>query len=127
MKALVLLSHGSRRRESNAEMEALARAVAAVEGHSFAQVMCAFQQFATPDFNQAVDQLVAQGVTHIVVFPLFLAAGSHVQEDVPAMIAAARKQNFGIEFIVTPHLGQISDMAAFLVGQAGRYVCSDSH
>ncbi len=121
MKVLILLSHGSRRRESNEEMMRLARTVASLEGCSFDKVVCAFQQFVQPDFPQTLTDLVAQGASHITVFPLFLASGSHVREDVPALMAEARETYPDLTITVMPHLGQIDGMADFLLGQAEAY------
>jgi sirohydrochlorin ferrochelatase len=121
LNALILLSHGSRRQESNAEMIRLAEAVAAVEGQPYNHVTCAFQQFARPAFDQAVEESVSRGVSRIVVYPLFLAAGSHVQEDVPAMIRRARSRFPDLDIILTPHLGQTPGLAQFLVRRTETY------
>ena len=93
MKTLILLSHGSRRKESNEEMQQLARSVAALDGHSFGRVVCAFQQFAQPDplMKPWMGVVKPKAHRHIVVFPLFLAAGNHVLVDVPEMMARARE------------------------------------
>lgn len=121
LKALILLSHGSRRKESTDEMIRLAASVAGAAHQPFARVACAFQQFATPSFQQALDDIVSEGATEIVVFPLFLAAGSHVLVDVPEMIAAARTAHPGVTITIMPHLGQMPPLAFFLTEQAARY------
>lgn len=122
MKALILLSHGSRRRESNEEMKQLARAVADVTGQPFHRVVCAFQQFGQPGFEAVLADLAEAGASHVVVYPLFLASGNHVLEDVPALMSQARATYPAISFAVMPHLGQSPDMAAFLMDQAMRHV-----
>jgi hypothetical protein len=121
LKALILLSHGSRRRESTDEMIRLAEAVAGAEHQPFDRVACAFQQFAAPSFQQALDDIVSEGATEVVVFPLFLAAGSHVLVDVPEMIAAARSAHPGVNITILPHLGQMPQLAFFLTEQAARH------
>jgi sirohydrochlorin ferrochelatase len=121
LKALILLSHGSRRRESSQEMMALVKTASNLKHPPFDHVACAFGQFAQPGLDDTVDGLVAQGVTHIVVFPLFLAAGSHVLEDVPAMIQKARARHPAITMTMMPHLGQTPDLAPFLLAQATRH------
>lgn len=122
MKALILLSHGSRRRESTEEMMGLAEAVSALAGQPFDHVACAFQQFTPPTLDETVDDLVGRGITHLVVFPLFLAAGSHVTVDVPEMIERARQRHPQVAIAVTPHLGRITDLASFLLEQASRHI-----
>lgn len=122
VKALILLSHGSHRRESTEEMLGLAEAVAALRDQPFDLVACAFQQFTRPTLDETVNDLVGRGVTQLVVFPLFLAAGSHVAVDVPQMIERARQRYPEVSIAVTPHLGRISDLASFLLEQASRHV-----
>jgi len=121
MKALILLSHGSRRPESNAEMQALGSQIHVLPDNPFAHVACAFQQFAEPGFKQTVEDLIDRGVTNIVVLPLFLASGSHVLFDVPEMIEAARAQHPRVSMTVMPHLGQTQGLARFLLDQANGY------
>ena len=121
MKALILLSHGSRRPESNAEMESLASRIRALPGNAFSHVTCAFQQFAEPAFQQTIEDLIDQGVKNIVVMPLFLASGSHVSVDVPEMIEFARAKHSDVNIAVTPHLGQQKDLARFLLDGAAGY------
>lgn len=120
MNVLILLSHGSRRRESNEEMQQLADAVAGVAGNPFDRVVCAFQQFGQPPFERVLADLADAGADRMVIYPLFLASGNHVREDVPGMMAQARNQYPAIRFTVLPHLGQSPDMAAFLLAQATR-------
>ena len=121
MQALILLSHGSRRPSSNAEMIQLAESLAR-DCAPFDRVTCAFQQFATPAFEHAVEALVEDGISAIVVYPLFLAAGSHVLEDVPALIDQARRKFPNVIFTTMPHLGQTPTLAQFLMSQARTYV-----
>lgn len=122
MKALILLSHGSRRRKSAEEMIGLAKAVSALTDQPFDHVACAFQQFSQPTLDETVDDLVARGVTNLVVFPLFLAAGSHVAVDVPEMIERARQRHPEVSIAVIPHLGRTPDLASFLLEQASRHI-----
>ena len=121
MNALILLSHGSRRPESNEEMIALAEKMAAIDRQPFSHVSCAFQQFAQPAFDEAIADLVARGVTQVVVLPLFLAAGNHVLVDVPEMIDQARLRHSTTTIALAPHLGKTPELAFFLMQQAQRH------
>ncbi len=115
MTSLILLSHGSRVDASNREMVALAATVAGLDDNPFAFVRCAFQQFARPTFETVVEELVNEQVHRIVVFPLFLSSGSHVQEDVPELIQAAKRRFPQLEITVTAHLGGTNNLADFLL------------
>ena len=118
MNALILLSHGSRRSESNAEMQSLASQIRALPQNSFIHVACAFQQFAAPSIEQTFEDLVAKGVTHFVVFPLFLAAGSHVLEDVPEIMQKLQARYPDVHITVKPHLGRTDGLAGFLLDRS---------
>ena len=118
MKALILLSHGSRRSESNDEMKSLAARIRALPENTFTHVACAFQQFAAPTFQEVIKDLMGRGVHTIVVLPLFLASGSHVRIDVPEMIDAATSKYPELSIAVRPHLGQIEGLDRFLLTAA---------
>jgi len=126
MKALILLSHGSRRKESNDEMVSLADRLNRLPDHPFKKVGCAFQQFARPNFQDNLADMVAMGATEIVVFPLFLACGNHVRVDVPEMIQTARTDFPNIKITVMPHLGQVPGVADFLIRRAAGAIAAKS-
>ncbi|MFC1889653.1 sirohydrochlorin chelatase [Thermodesulfobacteriota bacterium] len=88
------------------------------------RLRCAFLQFTTPGFQAVVDGLAAEGVTRIVVFPHFIAAGSHVIRDIPALIEKAAEGNPGIEFRLTPHLGTFKGMKGLILEEIGRTIRS---
>jgi sirohydrochlorin ferrochelatase len=89
--ALLLVDHGSRRDEANAQLEALAVLVRERLGAG-AIVGTAHLELASPSIAEAFDACVAAGASEIVVIPIFLAPGRHVSEDVPHLVreAAAR-------------------------------------
>ena len=92
----MLLAHGSPREGANDEVRRLAAAVGAE---------CAFLGSAQPSFSSVVARLVAAGATRLVVLPLFLSAGRHVTEHVPALVDAARATHPEVRFEVLPHVG----------------------
>ena len=61
------------------------------------------------------DQVRAQGVKEIAVLPLFLLAGVHVLEDIPAALAIAQKHlGDRVQLQLQPHLGSHPRMADLL-------------
>ncbi|MCA9509637.1 MAG: ferredoxin, partial [Myxococcales bacterium] len=67
MNAIVLIDHGSRRAEANAQLEALAREVRARRPD--AHVATAHLEVVPPDLAHAVAACVAAGATRVVVHP----------------------------------------------------------
>ena len=51
----------------------------------------------------------------IKIFPYFLAAGKHVQEDIPCEIKKFKKQYPEIEFILLPHIGKCNGIGNMIM------------
>jgi sirohydrochlorin ferrochelatase len=77
--AIVMIAHGSRRPEANAELVALARLVA--ERLPAATVAPAFLELAEPTIPAAVRSCIDAGAERVLMFPFFLSAGMHVTRD----------------------------------------------
>jgi sirohydrochlorin ferrochelatase len=77
--ALLLIAHGSRHGEANAD---LYHVVAAARGWGrYAIVEGCFLELAEPDIEQGAARCVAQGAERVVLLPYFLSAGVHVRRD----------------------------------------------
>lgn len=125
LKALVLLSHGSRLPESNQEMIDLANRLATFKSSVFSEVVCAFQQFAQPSFEAVVDDLASRNIGQIIVFPLFLSSGNHVRVDLPAMVQKASLRHPDLAITTTPHLGGLAGLDLFLMESIRLQVSTD--
>src|SRR5512143_3110750 len=106
MEIILLIGHGSPRREAN-NIDLLGQLL-----HSAIHPECsercvrvAYLQFAEPDIAEAMKDCVREGATKIIVHPFFLSAGMHVTKDIPEMIGEARKAYPEVEFIYTEPLG----------------------
>lgn len=101
--AIVLIAHGSRRREANAELARLAdRVQARLPGLAVAH---AFLELAAPTIPQAVQQCVAEGAREVRLFPYFLSAGVHVTRDLEDYRCRFCREYPGVEFRLLPPLG----------------------
>ena len=108
--SIILLAHGSRAPAVVSELALLA-AQTHVEG---ATVRYAFLQLCAPLLPTIIDQEADAGSTQIVVLPVFLTAGRHVQDDIPQEIRAAQLRWPAVHLEVTPHMGAASGLAALL-------------
>lgn len=102
---LLIIAHGSRRQASNDEVRALARQIANARHPAIADVEVAFLELAEPSIADGLTRCVAKGARDILVFPYFLAAGTHVTYDIPEEIAAFCAKHPQVNIRVTPHLG----------------------
>ncbi len=119
MKALLVISHGSRRTASNEEVFRLTDDLRKNSGAELSQVTCAFLEITEPKVQDAVDGLVAKGATEIQVFPHFLAAGLHVARDIPRELETAGARHPEISFTILPHLGALPELSALILKLLG--------
>lgn len=69
-------------------------------------VRCAYLEWTPPDLPQAVADLVAQGVTHVRVLPLFLGVGRHAREDLPPLVLALQQDHPGVVIELQDAIGE---------------------
>jgi len=109
-RAVILVDHGSRERAANAQLAAIARALARkLRGR---RVATAHLSLAAPSLPEAIDACVAQGARQIVVVPYFLAPGRHVRHDLPRLARAARARHPGVRIQVAAPLGVHAGLVA---------------
>lgn len=119
MKALLLVAHGSRKASSNDAVEQLtAKLRDKLLASEFSEIEHAFLELATPSIPEGIARLVKKGVSQLVVMPYFLAPGTHVVDDVPAFIQAARQEYPEVVFTIVPHLGGVEGMADLILESA---------
>lgn len=117
MKALLIIAHGSRRKESNEEVRRLSNRITENAGPAFDRVMSAFLEISSPQVDSAIADLADSGATEITVFPYFLSAGTHVANDVPQLINEAREAHPGIRFDILPHMGALQGISTLILSQ----------
>jgi len=77
--ALLLIAHGSRRAEANADLEHVAESLRARGRYHV--VISSFLELAPPDIESGGVICVEQGATSVILLPYFLSPGKHVRED----------------------------------------------
>lgn len=120
MKCLLLIAHGSRRQSANDEIVRLAEQIASRNGNDYSAVVPAFLEIAEPNIHQGIERCVEMGAEHIVVMPYFLAAGNHVNKDIPGEIACARAGAPGVRIEMSQYLGASEAMADLVLDCARR-------
>ena len=114
--ALILLAHGSRDPLWRAPMEAVRAAVLAQQPQQ--ACLCAYLDACAPDLAEAVAQLHAQGLRHMLVLPLFLGTGKHAREDIPRQIEALHARYVDTCFELHTAIGEHPQVIAMLAGLA---------
>jgi sirohydrochlorin cobaltochelatase len=101
---LIVFAHGSRDPLWKAPIERVAQAVQHQSPHT--PVLCAYLELCQPDLPTATAQLLAAGVRHITLMPLFLGMGRHAREDLPGLVTALRQQHPHVVFTLAPSVGE---------------------
>jgi sirohydrochlorin ferrochelatase len=102
--ALLLIAHGSRRPEANADLDELAELM---RGRGeFVHVQPAYLELCEPGIVAAGAKCVAAGARRVVLLPYFLSAGVHVVEDLTARRDELARRHAGVEFVLARPLGR---------------------
>lgn len=115
MRTLLLVAHGSRRAASNDEVRHLVERLTARTNGRFDHVGFGFLELCEPALATAIDAAVAKGARDITLVPYFLAAGTHVANDIPEVVEDRRQAHPGVRFRVTPHLGAAASLVDILL------------
>jgi len=118
MHILLLVAHGSRREESNIEIESLSEKISTLEPKEFDKVMPAFLEFASPSIPEAIKECTDLGATKVTILPYFLSAGVHITRDIPNEIIEASEGSQGLEIKVTNYFGSRDEIAQILLKTA---------
>ena len=109
---LILLAHGSRDPLWRQPIEAVQQAVLLAQPDL--PCVCAYLDACAPDLETAAQALLAKGVTHIMVLPLFLGTGKHAREDIPRLLEILRAQHPDCQFELETPAGENPRMTALL-------------
>ncbi len=118
MPSLLIIAHGSRRAASNDEVRQLSDQVRSQPNQAYDHVEAAFLELAEPSIPAGLAALAAKGATEIVAFPYFLAAGTHVAQDIPEAIAAFSAAHPAVTVRLTPHLGASAALPSAILNVA---------
>lgn len=114
---IVLFAHGSRDRDWARPFQQLADTLRTkVDG----PVVVAYLELMSPTLDEAIASL---GTNDVRVVPVFLGQGGHVKEDLPKLIADARKKHPGVKIRLEPAIGEqravIAAIATVIAARGG--------
>lgn len=118
MKALLLVAHGSRRKQSNNEVILLADELRNNCSQQYNIVNAAFLELSEVLIPDGIKKCVDEGASSIIVLPYFLNSGRHVIEDIPNIVNDCKVNYPGIVISVASHLGASSLMMDLLIDSA---------
>ncbi len=114
-KALIVVSHGSRREASNEEVRQLGQQLSTHQENSFEDVSAAFLELAEPSIPDGIMAAIERGAEEVTVLPFFLSAGRHVTQDIPAEVDKARRQKPDAVIRIAPYIGRAPEMTEIVL------------
>jgi sirohydrochlorin ferrochelatase len=118
MKGILIVDHGSRKREANDMLKCMANLIQTMAGASVV-VRYAHMELASPDIGEGFASCVDGGATDVIVFPYMLSPGRHSTSDIPRMVGEAARAHPGVTFAVTPAFGVHEKLAEIVLDRAG--------
>lgn len=101
--AIVIVAHGSRLKEANQDLFEMVRRLGSVGRWELVEP--SFLQFEEPNLAQALEKVIRQGAEKVVIVPLLLFSGNHMQRDIPKEIKSLQAKYPGVRLVCTRHLG----------------------
>ena len=100
---LLLIAHGSRQEEANAD---LLHVAAGLRASGWPIVAASFLELAEPGIEEGGARCVEQGAERVILVPYFLSAGVHVRRDLAAARAKLAERFPAIDFRLAEPLGR---------------------
>ncbi len=106
--AIILFAHGARDPQWAAPFGVIRERLQAARPE--VEIALAFLEFMAPTLEAAVARLAARGAKRIVVVPLFMAQGAHLQRDLPLVLERIRARHAQLELRVLPAVGDVPEI-----------------
>ena len=123
MKAILLVDHGSRKREANDMLICMSNLVQTMAGSSVI-VRYAHMELAEPSIAAGFNSCVEAGATHVTVFPYMLSPGKHSTADIPRMVGEVAATHQNVRFSVIPAFGVHEKLGELILSRAGIAIAS---
>jgi sirohydrochlorin ferrochelatase len=118
MKGILIVDHGSQKREANEMLRSMADLIQTMAG-SDVVVRYAHMELADPTIAGGFSSCVEGGATDVTVFPYMLSPGRHSTADIPRMVADVARAFPNVNFSVTPAFGLHEKLAEVVLERAG--------
>lgn len=117
MLGLLIVDHGSRRPEANAQLLDMVARVARLVPTT--PIASAHLDICAPTIADGINTLLERGVDEIAVLLYFLSDGRHVREDVPGLVRAALVTRPDVRVRLGAALGPDDVLARLMLERVG--------
>jgi sirohydrochlorin cobaltochelatase len=108
MRGIVLFAHGARDPDWARPFEAIRERVRTSRPEY--PIALAYLELMPPTLEEAIGALVAEGALAITVFPLFMAQGAHLKQDIPRILDAIRAAHPRIPIALASAIGEVPEI-----------------
>jgi sirohydrochlorin cobaltochelatase len=115
-QGFLILAHGSRAKEAETTLNRVVEKMRKVIGSEFVEK--ANMELSGPDIFEGIANLVQKGVSRVVVVPMFLFQGHHIQHDIPRLIQEAEEKFSQIDIKMARHIDADDRLVQILVDRA---------
>lgn len=137
-KVLVVVSHGSKQKESNQEFKQFIEKLRQINSESkagegfgslavvsdevkssdlsgsYAEIEGACLEFASPQLETVIEDLIKEEYQHFDILPLFVFAGYHVREDIPERMEKLKNEFEELDYKILDHPAAADDFAPYI-------------
>ena len=110
VRGIVLFAHGARDPQWARPFEEIRARVRASRPEY--PIALAYLEQMSPTLEEAIDALCSEGASAILVFPLFMAQGGHLKEDLPRILADLRKSRPHVPIALESAIGDVPEVLA---------------
>ncbi len=114
---LIVAAHGSREMKTTREIVSLAAHIQEKKKSDFSRVCAGFLEFGSPRICDVIEDFIGAGIRFIVVFPFFIASGTHILGDIPSLIQEFEEKYSHVKFLVTHHLVECQGIENLILHQ----------
>jgi sirohydrochlorin cobaltochelatase len=114
MRGLVLFAHGARDPEWARPFEAIRDRIRVQRPQL--PLALAYLEIMSPALEEALDELAAKGASAITVFPLFMAQGGHLKQDLPRILDDIRTRKPGLSISLETAIGEVPELLDAIAG-----------
>ena len=104
VKGILLFGHGARNPDWAAPFHRIIDIIRKRDPQT--PVEMGFLELLRPTFDEGIDALAGQGVTEVLIVPIFMAAGSHIKKDLPLMAASAMDRHPTLTIAIAAPVGE---------------------
>ena len=108
MRGIVLFAHGSRDPQWAQPFQEILNRVRASRPEC--PIELAYLELMSPTLDEAIDSLAEQGAAAITVFPLFMAQGGHLRDDLPRILGDIRVSRPHVPIALETAVGDVPEI-----------------